>query len=581
MKAVLEQIATTADEGPNNDALAEALAAILKKAVSRKSCADAVTGRYRDAIDLDVVHAHLGARTQAVRLLVVGVLASLGRPESIEPLRAALDMARKPKVVDAIQAALQACGDTSLEISVPDTPDAASDADLDATLCRYQLPDRGLPDGLSLRWRSGADLSAGAVRWVLNTVDSFDPRLEADGLWAVRSRLDEGDLRALPGTGEGRGVTDPTTHLAELIPLLDPWMFEGKAARSVKGLRLVEAIASELPSDHPAVELALQGLDQYAHTAKSKSLRAKARDAMGRIATALGMGAEELADLAVPTFGFGPDGTRPLPWGSRTLTLRLAGTAVEYVSDQGKVLKRLPQPRKDDDAVAMRQARAVLTKERKYLKKALVLQHQRLETALVTGREWTLRAWERLFVHHPLLRGPGRALVWETDGTRFVIEDDALVGDGPVSLGETVRLAHPVELTEAELDAWRRRVTAKQPVDQLYLRAWTLADPATELSERIADGETLAPRVFRSRLKARGYTLGEAEDAGLIYRSYKILGEWTVMVDHEGVDVMASYDDPVRVEAVSATHQGQRMAWGEVPARLQSEVRDDLEVLVS
>ena len=81
-------------------------------------------------------------------------------------------------------------------------------------------------------------------------------------------------------------------------------------------------------------------------------------------------------------------------------------------SDEGKVIKTLPAPRKDDDAAKASAAKKALSAARKEIDSVLRLQKERLYESMCTQRTWTFSDWDQFLNKHPIIRHYCQRLVW-------------------------------------------------------------------------------------------------------------------------------------------------------------------------
>jgi hypothetical protein len=130
----------------------------------------------------------------------------------------------------------------------------------------------------------------------------------------------------------------------------------------------------------------------------------------------------------------------------------------------GELLAGLPRAAAGDDKANVRRARDVWQALRKGLPALAQRESVRLDRACSMRRVWPLDRWRAVILGHPLLRSLAATLVWDhiegAVATHFrPLPDGRYIShDGqPIALpaaGE-VRLAHPCELGDDELTAWR------------------------------------------------------------------------------------------------------------------------------
>jgi hypothetical protein len=113
-----------------------------------------------------------------------------------------------------------------------------------------------------------------------------------------------------------------------------------------------------------------------------------------------------------------------------------------------------------------------------------------LERAMLTGRVWTLAAFDVVWAKHPLMSHLARGVVWRSGGVCFRLAEDGTFADdrdAKVSLAEdaAITVAHPIELDDETLARWRAVFADYEiiaPIDQLsrtIYRASTNGESAT------------------------------------------------------------------------------------------------------
>ncbi|NRQ36728.1 DUF4132 domain-containing protein [Nonomuraea sp. NN258] len=207
---------------------------------------------------------------------------------------------------------------------------------------------------------------------------------------------------------------------------------------------------------------------------RKKSILTKVARTLDAIAAQTGLSAEQLLERTVPTFGFGPDGTRA----EAGLRLSLDGV----ITYDGR--KAIP---KTVDRRLLAEFRATA----KELRKAVPAERFRIERALATERVWQWRDVCEFYLDHPVTGAFGRALIWTVeqgpaglpvqvdgawelaghDGRRVRPEPDA-----------AVRLWHPIAHPAGEVRAWRDHLMElglRQPFKQAFREVYLLT-PAEE-----------------------------------------------------------------------------------------------------
>ncbi|MFF5099285.1 MULTISPECIES: DUF4132 domain-containing protein [Actinosynnema] len=263
----------------------------------------------------------------------------------------------------------------------------------------------------------------------------------------------------------GLGLVGDDQVVRALSPLIPVWPIG--CAKADVGLAVLARIGTDL---------ALAFLDDASRRLRHKWLRERAQRELDAIATARGLGAEELSDRLVPDFGLSPDGALVLDFGPRRFVVGFDEQLRPHVTGpDGKRLKSLPKPGARDDAALAARAHERFAALRKALRACAAEQITRLERAMVEGRTWGAEEFARLFTGHPLLWLLAHRLVWVTEaGVAFRLAEDRTLGDlreHRVELGpdERVAIAHPLRLGD-DLEAWAELLAdyeVLQPFPQL------------------------------------------------------------------------------------------------------------------
>ena len=182
-----------------------------------------------------------------------------------------------------------------------------------------------------------------------------------------------------------------------------------------------------------------------------------------RTAREVGAG-QFLLERLLPDFGFA-QGDVELPYGRRgTLRLSLgAGNEVTTTLD-GRAVSSLPAPLKDDNAEAIREARAKCERLKREVRRIDRLLGRYLHEMMHEGRHWTADVW-RAAAANPLFRNVAMGRLFATFGDPmnrlrgfFALDEcgEAVGTDhAPVSLdGRVVRAAQPAVIDDEVRHRW-------------------------------------------------------------------------------------------------------------------------------
>ena len=297
---------------------------------------------------------------------------------------------------------------------------------------------------------------------------------------------------------------------------------------------MLEGVA---PGNDPLVIQLLLGLARRYRTA---SVQEKARALVQQIAERNGWTQDQLADRTIPTAGLDDSGTLTLQYGERVFTMTLdAAMKPELRNAEGKVVKALPEPRQNDDAAQIKEAKAQLSTSKKELKQVIDGQTARLFEAMCAGRVWPASEWREYLHGHPVMGRLIQRLVWlRVDGQGQVLasfrptEDGSLIdtADDEVELPEDalLRLGHASLVPADEARAWVRHCKDYKIAPlfaQMAREAPALAfqdDKGLEV-KLIKDREGWISDSFtlRGAFNKLGYQRAQAEDGGFFYEYTK------------------------------------------------------------
>lgn len=319
----------------------------------------------------------------------------------------------------------------------------------------------------------------------------------------------------------------------------------------VPGHELVSSINAYMRDHHTRraqIEALLEGLSQSSDPAaiqlllavsrrhRTASVQEKAKLLVAEVAERLGWGPEQLADRTIPTAGLDERGEAELDYGPRQFKLKLdADLKLSLHTADGKPLKALPDPRKDEDAAAAKDAKTRYSASKKELAQVLSLQTGRLYEAMCAGRRWPLADWRQYLAGHPIVGRLVQRLVWtaEADGQRWQFrpsEDGALLDadDEELTLPEQaeISLTHAAVLSPAEVKRWLQHLKDYK-VKPLFAQLDRPLPPTAA-----ADAELIDDRVgycadtfgFRGAFTKLGYQRAQAEDGGCFYAYHKPFG---------------------------------------------------------
>jgi hypothetical protein len=220
---------------------------------------------------------------------------------------------------------------------------------------------------------------------------------------------------------------------------------------------------------------------------KYPKVRAKIDDKLNEAAAAIGLSRADLDELTVPTHDLDRKGQYIVGLPGGRAIIRTTGrrrVSTEWMTESGRVLKAPSATMRADKPGLKRIREAAKGIEADLGTLIFRLQHLYLE-----DRCWHAAEWRARYLDHPLVGTLARRLLWRIDtpgGQRLAAlwdEDGAAMRDAAgteVRLdGSTVRLWHPIESDESEVQAWRSRLeqlAIAQPFPQVWREVYAMTE---------------------------------------------------------------------------------------------------------
>jgi hypothetical protein len=339
---------------------------------------------------------------------------------------------------------------------------------------------------------------------------------------------------------------------------------------------------------------------------RTKSIQEEANTQAQALADRKGWTVAELADRTIPSAGLDENGVMTIDYGPRQFTAKLDENLDFALTDaEGKTVKALPDPRKDDDEALATEAKKNFSAAKKELKSVLAMQRDRLYEAMCTQRTWPFEDWNLYLNRHPIVRHRCQRLVWAVVRDGKVAQlfrplpDGSLtdVADEPVNFGpeELVRVAHECQVTPEQSQAWRQHFkdyNVETLFDQFGRQNFKLsADNQADTEVADFQGHVLEAFKLRGRATKLGYTRGQAQDGGWFldyHKRFPTLGieatiEFTgnsLPEENRKVALTVLHFDRV-AEGVESFGGEAKMALSEVPAVLLSECWNDIRAIAA
>jgi hypothetical protein len=339
---------------------------------------------------------------------------------------------------------------------------------------------------------------------------------------------------------------------------------------------------------------------------RTKSIQEEANKQATALAERKGWTVAELADRTIPSAGLDDDGVLILDFGPRQFTAKLNEDLEFVLTDpDGKPIKSLPEPRKDDDEAKATETKKFYSAAKKELKSVVSLQRDRLYEAMCTQRTWPFEDWNTYLNRHPIARHHCQRLVWAivredkvvnlfrplADGSLTDVNDDPLT----IKPDESIRLAHECQIKPEESQAWRNHFKDYEiePLFEQFGRPNFDLPEERKQEDELADfrGHLIETFKLRGRATKLGYTRGQAQDGGWFFdyqKRFPTLGINAVLEftgnglpeENRTVALTSFHFDRVSPEGAGAQGDA-KMTLGEVPSVLLSECWNDIRQIAA
>ncbi len=338
---------------------------------------------------------------------------------------------------------------------------------------------------------------------------------------------------------------------------------------------------------------------------RTKSIQEEANNQAQALAERKGWTIAELADRTIPSAGLDENGVFTLDYGPRQFTAKLNEDLEFTLSDpEGKAIKNLPDPRKDDDEAKATETKKNYSAAKKELKSVVTMQRERLYESMCTQRSWPFEDWNLYLNQHPIVRHLCQRLVWavvkDNKAVRLFrpLADGSLTdaADNPVELktDDQIRVAHECQVTGEESKTWREHLK-DYDVETLFEQFGRPNFDLKEAHKNETDledfqGHLLEAFKLRGRATKLGYSRGQAQDGGWFFDYHKrfpTLGIEAVIefsgngLPEENRTVALTLMHFDRVAESESGNQKEKMLLSEVPAVLLSECWNDLRIIAA
>ncbi len=215
----------------------------------------------------------------------------------------------------------------------------------------------------------------------------------------------------------------------------------------------------------------------------------------------------QIEEIAVPDFGL-KAGERVEAFDDYRLVLKHSGVGavqIQWIKPDGSPQKAAPAFVKGS---ANHTARLKKMRDlEKQIKQASMSQRDRIDRLYLEDMRWSKDDFETYYIHHGLVGGIARKLIWALDGAPALYHDghwQNVKGELLASADiREIRLWHPIDSSPEEVLAWRDRLeelAISQPFKQAYREVYILTD--AEINTRLYSNRMAAHFLKQHQLNA-------------------------------------------------------------------------------
>lgn len=296
--------------------------------------------------------------------------------------------------------------------------------------------------------------------------------------------------------------------------------------------------------------LAVQVLLSIGNRFRTASIRKRAAELVQELADRKGWTKEQLADRTIPDAGFiqpkdeegkptGKRATLVLDYGARKFNVIMNDDLEPVISrEDGKEVKSLPAPAKDDDPELVKAAKAEFTAAKKTVKDVVKLLAEQLYEAVCNQRTWGVVEWKTFLASHPIAGALCRRVVWRTfpkDQPELAIcfrplEDGTFtdVDDNGIELVDSnvISVAHSSLISAEQREGWINHLKDYE-VPKLFDQFGRGAFDFSLIDKEKTDidtyqGHMLTTFLLRNKATKLGWQRGPAEDGGSFSHYFKV-----------------------------------------------------------
>ncbi|MDJ1467485.1 DUF4132 domain-containing protein [Cytophagaceae bacterium DM2B3-1] len=445
-----------------------------------------------------------------------------------------------------------------------------------------------------LKYKSGKELDAETVRFVLyrmSRAKEIRPDIEAKPVWLLIDKQSSTNFANailqlyLSKGGDAKqkycltlaGMLGDNTLVDTLRKQITEWDLNkrGKMAEyAVGALALI------------GTNKALRAVELFSRKAKNGNVMSMASQSLAVAAEELGMDINQLADSIVPDLGFEGTFKHFTIDGEEYRAFVGNDFKITFFDSDNKKLKAIPKK-------ASKELQNEFKELSKELREVVRLQSGRMERYLITQRKWKSEEWSKFFLSNPIMFVYAMRLIWGAFDSQnqllytFQCMDDGTLmnqNDEEIELSEEtfIGMIHPLSLSDEEIDFWKNR-QYESNIEPIFPQ---LHRPIVKLNAtdvNLTHSEILQQVPFKAQIR-HGWGRGSVGDGGMIedFRKYFLDGAVCAVLDVYNMDVFGYMENSTfgDVYFIEGNSYRKKMAFGEVPPVVYSEVMSELQQLV-
>ena len=184
--------------------------------------------------------------------------------------------------------------------------------------------------------------------------------------------------------------------------------------------------------------------------------------------------ADTLRNTVITELGFDEKGKMLFDLGNTILEAELQNDFSISLYDRGanKTVKSVPK--KNAEPEKYENTKKELSDIKKKVKKVVKARNDALFNDFLIGKEYKADDWKKVYSSNPIINRIARLLVWEQGEATFTLDTEGAIDSAglPYAIDKkAIRLAHPMDMSEREIEAWQRYFTGKglkQPFAQVW-----------------------------------------------------------------------------------------------------------------